>query len=172
MHNYRWQLYNQIGRYGLISKLLHWASAMIFSAMLVWGFMMAGYISGVKYWSWYGMHKQIGIISLCIIVIRLGYNLIATRVRTSHWRLHIALYACLVAMPLSGWVMSSSAGFPPKLFGVKLAIVPSGNAWLTKSAGLTHLIVSCILIVLIVWHVGGLVMDYRLGKRRITRMAL
>lgn len=170
MESHRWQLYNQIGRYGLISKLLHWASAVIFSVMLVWGFIMAGYVWGVRYGSWYGAHKQIGLMALCLIAVRLGYSLLGARVRTLHWRLHIALYTCLVTMPLSGWVMSSSAGFPPKVFGVKLAIVPSGNSWLTKSAGWAHLIISGVLIALVIWHVSSLVIDYRRGRRRIVRM--
>ena len=166
-----WRVANRAGQYGLLAMILHWLSAIIIIALLMGGFVMAGYVLGAKIWAWYGLHKQAGLVMLSVSMLRIGNRYLGARVKTKSVRIHMALYGCLLLMPLSGWIMSSSAGFAPKIFGVKLAIVPSGNTWLTQVSSWAHLLTSLVFVGLIVWHVAELIIEYHRGSMRIFRMS-
>ena len=163
-------LWNTARDYGVLSVALHWLTAVLFTAMLVGGYTMSGYVLGQKIWSWYALHKQTGLWLLAGFTARLANRVLSTWVRSPHWRLHNALYAGLLLMPLSGWVMSSSAGHAPTIFGQRLSIVASGSQMLTSAAWWTHFIVALAMVGLIVWHVVGLVIQSYRGGKLIQRM--
>lgn len=164
------KLWNRLSRYGLVSVMFHWISAVFFIGMLIMGYLMAGFIFKAKIWSWYKLHKQIGLWMLLGTLLRILNRVGTVVVRSPDWRLHHVLYAGLIFMPLSGWVMSSSAGYAPKLFSIKLSIVSSGSQWLTDLAWYSHFIGSAFMVLLVAWHVGQLLIRYRAGKRQILRM--
>ena len=76
----------------------------------------------------YTLHKSIGISILALVVLRLGWRLYAGRPRElagiPSWQArvasatHVALYVLLFAVPLSGWVVNSSTGFPLHWFNL------------------------------------------------------
>jgi cytochrome b561 len=76
----------------------------------------------------YSLHKSIGLTLLVLVVLRLLWRLAAGTPRAlagiPAWQARIAtlthwsLYALLFAMPISGWVLNSTAGFPLRWFGL------------------------------------------------------
>ena len=165
-----WQFRNTVGRYGLVSILFHWSNAVAFILMLISGYAMTGYLTGVKIWTWYAYHKLFGISLLLLALCRLANRLFGQVVRTPSWRIHNMLYIGIIAMPTTGWILSSSAGYPPKIFGVHLPIVSTGHQWLTKSAWYAHFIIALLMIAMILVHVLGLIQSYYQGKQLIFRM--
>ena len=69
---------------------------------------------------------------------------------------HYLLYAFMFIMPLSGWLMSSAAGYNIKLFGIEALIIPNliaKNQEMVEFFKEIHVISAYILIALIVGHV-------------------
>ena len=98
-------LKNTREEWGVVSKTLHWLVVALILAM-----------------AW------LGLTILALVLLRLGWRLYAgapeTVPGTPPWQeriaslTHWALYALLLAMPLSGWVLNSSSGFPLQWFGL------------------------------------------------------
>lgn len=76
----------------------------------------------------YGLHKSFGLTILGLVFLRLSWRLtsitpplpghMGTLQRVTAHASHLALYGLMVAMPLTGWLMSSSSGFPVSWFGL------------------------------------------------------
>jgi cytochrome b561 len=117
---------------------------------------------GVRAW-WFNLHKSIGITLAALVVLRLlwrlghpGPSLPGTLPRMqriaaagTHW----ALYACMLVMPLSGYLGSSFSKYPIKYFGNALPHWgwdwPSAKAFLSN----VHLAAAWLLAALIAVHV-------------------
>ena len=167
---HRWRLWNTRAHYGLLAKVFHGLSAVLFTTMLVGGFWMAGYITGSRTLSLYMPHKQLGLLLLLGVVLRWLNRALTLSVKTRHHSQHQWLYLGLLLAPLSGWLMSSAAGHAPVLFGWKLYLLPYKHQAVAFWAAGCHLVVAMCMIVLIVSHVGGLVREYGQGRKRIWRM--
>ncbi len=121
-------LKNTKEQWGSVSKTLHWVIVVLFLAMAWIGLTMGDMRNGPDKVATYALHKSIGITILVLMLLRLAWRLYAgapdpvpgtprwqERIATlTHW----ALYALLIAMPISGWVMNSAAGFPLQWFGL------------------------------------------------------
>jgi cytochrome b561 len=117
---------------------------------------------GVRAW-WFNLHKSIGITLAALVVLRLlwrlghpGPSLPGTLPRMqriaaagTHW----ALYACMLVMPLSGYLGSSFSKYPIKYFGN--ALPHRGWDWPAAKAFLSnvHLAAAWLLAALIAVHV-------------------
>ena len=166
----RWDMWNSRSGYGLVAKGFHWLSAIVFVGMTVWGFVMAGYVFGEKYYAWYALHKQVGVIFLLGVIFRVINRYLGKGVRSPQVWQHYCLYVGLLVMPVSGWVMASAAGRAPVLGGVRLSIVPSGQVLVVRLAATCHFLLAIVMVVAIVWHVAELACQLRKGRRFIFRM--
>jgi cytochrome b561 len=110
---------------------LHWLIALALGAELALGWWMQelpkappGLRAG-----WFNLHKSIGITVALALPLRIWWGV--TRARLPHdalprWQrrmsqaAHWALYACMVAMPLSGYLGSTFTRYPVRYFGVAL----------------------------------------------------
>ncbi|QIL20004.1 cytochrome b [Thermomonas sp. HDW16] len=121
-------LKNTRDQWGTVSKTLHWLVVALILAMAWLGLTMGDMPNGPDKIARYALHKSIGISILALMALRLLWRLYAgapdpvpgtprwqERIATlTHW----ALYALLFAVPVSGWVMNSAAGFPLQWFGL------------------------------------------------------
>lgn len=114
--------------YGVVTKTFHWVIALAIIMMLVIGFRMGGIENlADKIWV-YGIHKSIGITILTLAVLRILWHIYSKKPpyvasltpveRMAAHFLHFCLYAAMLAMPLSGWIMSSAAGRAVSFFGL------------------------------------------------------
>ncbi len=118
-----------MNRYPRSARLLHWAMAALLLSQVSLG------VSMVDRWqAWttpaIQLHKAFGVLALLLVLLRLGNRLrfrapplprdipAAQRAiaRASHW----ALYALMIALPLTGWAMQGAAGLPVRIGGVLL----------------------------------------------------
>tara|TARA_R110000868_G_scaffold26470_3_gene101813 strand:- start:25 stop:573 length:549 start_codon:yes stop_codon:yes gene_type:complete len=120
-------------RYGLVAILMHWLMAVIVIGMLCVGLYMTGLPSGPQKLQIYGWHKEFGILILMLVCFRICWRLgnispifpasLAKWQKLAAHAGHYALYFFMFAMPLTGWMMSSSADYSVSFFG--LFIMPN-----------------------------------------------
>ena len=123
-------LRNSAERYGAVAILLHWSMALVLIALIASGLYMvrlpdAGFdtkkISLIMY------HKELGMLALALAALRLAWrvgNVLPRLVEhLPDWQklaarfAHLAFYALMLALPLTGWMMSSATGIPVSFLG-------------------------------------------------------
>lgn len=115
-------------RYGAVGLLFHWSMGILIVALAALGLYMgtlpdAGF--NLKKITLILYHKDIGMLVLALAILRLAWRLgNVIPQATEHlpdWQqiaarfVHLCFYALMFALPLTGWLMSSAAGFPVSL---------------------------------------------------------
>lgn len=148
-------------------KLLHWVMAVLIVAMIGLGWVMTNWRPSLQTaFSLYQAHKSIGVVIFVLVIMR-----VAARLRYGALPLpgdmpaverylasfvQALLYATMLAMPLTGWLIGSAAGFPTKPFGLfTLPDLISRNPPLAEIFRTTHEILSFVLVGALVLHVAG-----------------
>jgi cytochrome b561 len=119
-------------RYDPVAMTLHWLIAAGVLALVVLGLWMIEIPKqpvGVRAY-WFNLHKSIGLTVGLLVLVRLGWRLThrppPLPSSTPGWQVnaartaHVLLYACLVVMPLSGYLGSVFSGYPIRYFGTVL----------------------------------------------------
>lgn len=159
-------LKNTREQWGSVSKTLHWLVVLLVLAMAWLGLTMGDMPSGPDKIATYARHKSIGITILALVVLRLVWRLHtgapATVAGTPAWQArvasltHCALYALLLAMPLSGWILNSASGYPLQWFGlVNLPAIAGKDLDLRELAGDIHEWLFWTLVALAVVHAAA-----------------
>lgn len=159
-------LKNTPERWGGVSQLLHWLVVVLILTMAWLGLTMGDLPNGPGKIQTYALHKSIGITILALVALRLLWRLYAGTPRpvpgSPRWQeriaslTHFAIYALLFAIPLSGWVLNSAAGFPLQWFHlVNLPYIVEKNHDLHELAEKAHEIMFWLLALLIVAHAGA-----------------
>lgn len=157
---------NPIDRWGAISQSFHWLIVILIIVMAYLGLTMVDLPNTPHKARLYTLHKSIGLTILVLVALRLLWRLYAGAPRTldtmpawqariaafTHW----ALYALLFAMPISGWILNSTTGFPLRWFNlVNLpSIAPEGEA-LNELAESWHEALFWALIALALMHAAA-----------------
>ena len=159
-------LKNTPEQWGAISKLLHWLVAVLVVLMAWLGLTMGDLPNGPDKVATYALHKSIGLTILGLVVLRLGWRLYAGAPRpvpgTPAWQdrvagiSHWSLYLLLLAMPLSGWMLNSAAGFPLQWVGLgRIPALVGENHELRERAEDMHELLFWILALLVLTHVAA-----------------
>jgi cytochrome b561 len=152
-------------RYDKVAITLHWLIALLILAQIGFGWFLEGVPRNTPMRGFYvNLHKSTGLTVALLILCRFGWRLLHSppslpasvpaweRVasKTSHW----ALYACMLLMPLSGYVASNFSKYGIKLFNVVL-LPPWGpnNAQVYAVFNRTHIVTSYVFVALIALHV-------------------
>ena len=148
--------------FGLISRMIHWAMAALVLGLLILGLIIANMQPSLANLWLYGAHKTAGITALCLVLARILWHKISpvpapmgATWRVAKWA-HRALYACLLVMPLSGWIASSATGLDVVIFdAVTLpAIAPVSEVW--ENAGFAlHRATAYLLMGVLGLHIAG-----------------
>lgn len=119
---------NPNDRWGAVSIGLHWLTLLLVLALVLVGFLMQELPNSPTKIQVYALHKSFGLTVLALTVLRLLWRLFAGAPApvpgTPRWQAgvasatHGALYAILLAMPLSGWLYNSASGFPLRWFNL------------------------------------------------------
>jgi cytochrome b561 len=116
------------GRYTRIAIGLHWLLALLIAGGFVLGLFMTELELSSQKLKLYAYHKWLGVSVALLVLLRAAYRLThpppalpPTLPRWEVWLArvgHVALYALMLAVPVSGWLMSSAGGFQTVWFGV------------------------------------------------------
>ncbi|MDQ3286833.1 MAG: cytochrome b [Pseudomonadota bacterium] len=171
-----------VDRWGRISQFLHWLMALAVIAMATIGLLMVDMANTPRKIEIYALHKSLGLTVLALVVLRLAWRGYAGRPAplpgTPRWQerlataVHFSLYALLFAMPLSGWLFNSAAGYPLQWFGwFNLPALSGENRDLRELAGTLHEVGFWLLLGLVIVHAGAAVYHHVfLNDSTLTRM--
>ncbi|MFT6407084.1 MAG: cytochrome b561 [Arenicella sp.] len=140
---------NEANRYGLVSRILHWTIAILFLALIPMGIFASIIPEATPYRiEYYVVHKTIGVIVLALVLIRLFWNRKSKRpeldssLKPKERKLahaaHIALYVMMVAIPLTGFIMTSFHGAPTFFFAWQLEPLWGFSKMGTIAWGMLH----------------------------------
>ena len=171
-------------RWGVVSQLFHWISALLIVALGALGLYMTELDSPVERIRFYALHKSLGITLLALVLLRLLWRFVqrarapAPIAGVSPWMRraagtgHTLLYAMMIAMPLTGWLLNSASGYPLQWFGqFNLPAIAGKDHGLHELAEELHELGFWILVVLVAGHVlAALYHHVFLGDGTLHRM--
>lgn len=168
--------------YTATAKSLHWVMAILIIGLLALGFYMQDLPLSPEKLKLYSWHKWAGVTAFLLVLVRLAWRaghrpppLPASMPEllqlVAHGG-HLALYGLMLAMPLSGWLMSSAKGFQTVWFG--LLPIPD---LLAKDKALgdllqnVHATLAVLFVLILVGHVAAALKHHFIDRDDIlTRM--
>ena len=157
-----------VERYPLAIRLLHWFMALCILGLIASGWYMTELdTEASNKYDLYPLHKSFGVLMLIALGLRITIRLQvsapplpkmlkAWEARAAHVG-HIALYLLMLAVPVSGYVMSGSYkdGHGIDFFGLMLPrLVPAGDR-LFAISHTAHGLLPWVLLGVIVLHIAG-----------------
>ena len=128
------------------------------------------------------VHKSFGVAALALIVLRILVRIavgapayavpLGRLVKAASHSAHLALYVLMIAMPISGWVMSSAGGHDVSFFGLVTlpAIVPESKA-LAGAANWAHFVFAWTIGLTLATHLSAVFWHARVKRDTVlTRM--
>ena len=169
--------------YSAVAKALHWAMALGIFGLVVLGSVMSDMAFSPEKLQYFSWHKWAGVTVFMLVWLRLLWRLISpppaypASLSLPMKRLasagHIALYALMVIIPITGWLMSSAKGVPTVWFGLMpLPDLISKDKALGELLEEVHGTLSWILVTLIAGHVAAALKHHFIDKDdTLRRMA-
>jgi cytochrome b561 len=155
---------NTTARWGYLAQLFHWTIVALILVQLVLAIQYNLLPLGMAKIGVIARHKSVGITIFLLAVLRLAWRLmnpvpplpdtLKPYERVLAHITHFALYAIILVMPVTGWIMSSARNFPVSWFGlVQLPDLVGQNKALYQAMLETHDILAGTLIAVAVLHV-------------------
>ncbi|HEY4555324.1 MAG TPA: cytochrome b [Lysobacter sp.] len=175
-------LKNPADRWGPVSQLLHWAIALLVTAIGAIGLWMGGLPNSPRKIEVYALHKSLGLTLLALVLVRIAWRAYAGAPAAlpgqPRWQMRIAsathagLYALLLAMPLTGWLLNAWGGYPLQWFGLfNLPRLLPRDRELHEFAATLHEAGFWLLCALVVAHVAAALYHHLfLGDATLARM--
>lgn len=120
-------LRNTPARFGSVAQTLHWLVAGLLIVQYTLARIADDLPLGPDKVGTLARHKSVGITILMLAILRLAWRRFDSppplpamplwQARTAR-STHLAMYALLFAMPLTGWMMSSASNYPVSWFGL------------------------------------------------------
>lgn len=152
--------------YSATAKTLHWLIAVLVLGLLGLGFYMTGLPLSPRKLQLYSWHKWAGVTVFVLSIVRLGWRAgnqppalpehMNQLERLAAHGGHALLYLLTLAIPLSGWLMSSAKGVQTVWFGVLplpdllARSDPLGDQLLT-----VHVSLNLLLVAVLIAHVAA-----------------
>jgi len=172
--------------YGIVAVALHWLMAVLLIALVAVGLYMVrlpdvGFDTTKIMLILY--HKDLGMLALALAAVRLAWRVTNTLPRlVEHlpdWQkvvarfVHLSFYAMMLALPITGWLMSSAAGFPVSFLGLfDLPDLVRRDDYLFQVFVAVHKWLGYALIPLIVVHAGAALRHHFICKDDTLRKML
>ena len=177
------QIKNTSSRYGAVSQIFHWLIVVLIIYQLVLVAIFEELPAGAEKASTIGLHKSIGMLILFLALLRLiwrwcnpvpdvpvNQNKIERRLAQT---VHFLLYGLIFAIPLSGWLMSSFAGYPINFFGiVELPLLAQTNKETAQVVKEAHEVLAMILLLLVLLHIAAACKHHFISKNDVLMRML
>jgi len=161
--------------YSPLFKFIHLICALAVFVIIPLGFYMKGVGDEELLITLFDSHKSLGVLILAIVIFRIYLRIksVEPSSTASHTRLervlsiitHRSLYALLLLMPLSGWLMSNAAGFAVPFFGLfELPDLVAKNDDAMAVYQSVHFFAAFTLIALIMLHAAGALKHHFIDK--------
>lgn len=170
-------------RYTSTAIFLHWFIALGIIGTLSLGLYMVEMPFSPAKLQVYSWHKWAGMTILLLTIVRLAWRLshptpklpesMGSLSRLGAHAGHCLLYLLMLAIPLSGWLMSSAQGFSVVWFGVvQLPDLVARNEELGNVLNNVHIVLNYTLIVVLIGHVGAALLHHFVKKDNVMSRML
>lgn len=168
--------------WGSMAMLLHWLVALLVFVQFGLGWAAVSWRMSPTKLDLFVWHKSIGMLILLLVVVRIAWRSLNVTPSlpvdmTSLERLaarvsHLLLYALLLVMPLTGWIINSAANVPFRIFWqIPLPALVSPDKALADATARVHLALFITLALLLVLHVGAAMRHHFIKRNTVlTRM--
>lgn len=174
---------NPAPAYAPAARFLHWAMALLLPALLALGFYMKDLPFSPQKLQLYSWHKWAGVTAFLLLVIRVAWRAthppeplpatIPLAARRIAGAAHFLLYALMLSIPLSGWLMSSAKGFQTVWFGVlPIPDLLGKNPELGELLAGVHLGLNLTLVLTLLAHVGAAVKHALIDRDQVLARML
>jgi len=119
-------LRNASDSWGAPAKLFHWVMAALILAQIALGLMAANWRLSPTKIELFFWHKSTGMLILALVALRLLWRLanptpllppgMAAWERAAARLSHLLLYALMIALPVTGWIVNSASNVPFRIF--------------------------------------------------------
>lgn len=167
------------------AMVFHWTIAVLITANLVIGFFHEGWAPDVRAVAM-GFHKSTGILIILLTLGRIAWRIThrppPLPATVKPWEkglahaVHWTLYALMLALPLTGWLMSSAGKrkFPLDFYGLfPIPYLPvAQNEAAAGTYAERHEQLAFIALALLILHLGGVVKHYFMDRDRTVQRML
>lgn len=169
--------------YTPIAKTLHWLLAVLVPGLAAFGFWMTDLPLSPDKLTYYSWHKWAGVTVFLLAWVRIAWRVthpapplpasMGPLARIAAHAGHLLLYVLMVAIPLTGWLMSSAKGFQTVWFGVlPLPDLLARNRELGDLLARVHGGLAVSLLVLVAVHVGAALFHHFFHRDDVLRRML
>ena len=170
-------------RYTGVAIGLHWLIGLMIVTSLGVGLYMVGLSLSPDKLRLYSWHKWAGVTIFMLVLVRSLWRLthaapplpddMPVWQRKVAEATHYALYALMIVIPLTGWLMSSAKGFQTVYFGVvPIPDLLAKNEGLGETLALVHRYLNYSMIGLVIAHIAAALKHYFIDKDDILRRML
>ena len=168
--------------YTKTAKTLHWLMAILLFGLLALGFYMHDLPLSPDKLKLYSWHKWAGVTAFLLVAFRLLWRVthrppalpdsMPKIMQFAAHAGHLLLYVLMIAIPLSGWLMSSAKGFQTVWFGIlPLPDLLSKDKALGDLLAQAHLILNLAFVAILAGHIGAALKHHFIDRDDIlTRM--
>lgn len=177
---------SQAQKYSLPMRVMHWLIAAMILSLIAVGWYMEGLDRSVeaKFAVFYPLHKSFGALVLLLVLARVVIKVFSAKpalpdyveglARKAAVASHHLMYMLMLAIPLSGYLMSNAGGRAVKMFGLELPTLVEKNKELGGLMHEIHVTIPYVLLALIAVHIGAAIKHHWFDDSKrsfIKRMA-
>lgn len=170
-------------QYTRTAQMIHWLMAILLAGLLALGFYMHDLPLSPEKLKLYSWHKWAGVSAFLLVWLRLLWRVAhhppALPASMPRWQQiaahagHHLLYVLMIAIPLSGWLMSSAKGFQTVWFGVlPIPDLIGKNKELGEQLVLLHKALNLSLLAILAAHIGAALKHHFIDKDDILNRML
>jgi len=169
--------------YTATAKVLHWLMAALLFGLLALGFYMHDLPLSPNKLQLFSWHKWAGVTAFLLLGFRLLWRIshrppalpdsMPKLMQFAAHAGHLMLYVLMIAIPISGWLMSSAKGFQTVYFGLlPIPDLLDKNKELGDLLVLVHKSLNLLFVAVLSGHIGAALKHHFIDKDVIlTRMA-
>jgi cytochrome b561 len=160
-------LKNSATHYGVVARGLHWLMALLILTLIGVGWYMAGLPDDApNRGNFYMLHKSFGVVVMLLLMLRLVWLFVSPPppAPAALKKIEVLLsktvtgmlYILMLAVPFSGYAMSTFAGYKVSVFGLcDMPVLFAKNPDMATLAASAHQILSYVMLALIIVHLIG-----------------
>lgn len=167
-------------RYAAPAVVLHWVLVAVVLVQIGLGWYMTGLPAAERSW-WFGLHKSLGLTAALLVAARVAWRLThlpppmpawlpAWQARAAALN-HRLLYACMIVMPVAGYVSAEFYKYPTRFWGYRLPDWGWESELLNSIFSGIHAYTSYLFVLLIALHVAAGLRHYLRGDGIFERIA-
>src|SRR6267143_7162550 len=175
-------LRNASDSWGAPAKVFHWVMAALILAQIALGLMAANWRVSPTKIELFFWHKSTGMLILALVGLRILWRLanptpelpadMAGWERAAARLSHRLLYALMIALPVTGWIVNSASNVPFRIFWlIPLPAIVAPDKPTADLAALVHGGLAALLALVLVAHVGAALRHHYVKRDTVlTRM--